>query len=458
MINRLTPLLLSLVLTARLSAELTLFVVEQDLRETAVGARIIMPDVPSGDFADLRLRARNTGSTNEQVNSFFVRGAGFSVLGTPGLPFVLAPGFNMDVRLRFQPTGAGSYSGTLQLNGLQVLVTGKSPEAAAIWAQSGSGWQIVSNVEAVDFGRIQANTASTVMFAFRNPTLVPVGVRSMLLAPGVFELVSAPELPLSIAPGAEFQFAVKFAPVRNGVFRTTLDVDGRVISLVGNAYEPPLPDPVLSFASPVFASGRQQALNIRLKEPGRGNGTMRLTLAFTPQQGSPDDAAIQFIANSSRALSFTVRPGDENLTWNGDPNIIFQTGTTAGLIRFTIAYDTSTQTLDFPIAAAPPRLETARILRTASTLNLTITGFDNARSISTLSFTWYHKDGSVIGGGPLVSQVGSIFANYFRNAAGGSTFSATASFPVSGATENVVGVEIEAANAAGTTRAARVAF
>jgi hypothetical protein len=449
---------LLLALTAPLSAELTLYFIETDLKETPVGSRITMPEVAAGDFADLRLRVRNTGTNNEQVSSFLVRGAGFSLLGTPGLPFLLVPGMNLDARLRFQPNGSGSFSGTLLMNGSQVLVMGRSPEAASLWVESTGGWKLVSNSEAVDFGRIQANTISTLHFSFRNPTIGPVNVRSILLAPGAFELASTPALPIVIAPGAESQFAVKFVPVRGGVFRTTLEVDGRAINFAGNAFEPPLPEPLLSFVSPVFASGRQEALNVRLAERAAGNGVMRLTLVFTPQQGSPDDPAIQFIANSSRTLSFNIRAGDESLTWNGDPKIIFQTGTTAGLIRFTIAYDTSTRTLDFPIAAASPHLESARLLRSQSTISLTLTGFDNARSISTLAFTWYHKDGSVIGGAPLVSQVGAIFANFFKNAAGGGGFAATASFPVSGATTNVVAIEIEAVNSAGATRAARITF
>ena len=458
MMARIALLLLALAPIAPIHAELTLFIVGSDLKETPAGGRITMPEVAAGDFADVRLRVRNTGTTNEQVGSFFVRGAGFSVLGTPGLPFLLVPGLNLDARLRFQPTGAGTYSGTLQLNGTQVLVTARSPESATLWVEGTAGWAPVSNSEAVDFGRILTNTISTRRFAFRNPSPVPVSVRSMILSPGAFEMPSVPTIPLTIPAGGEAAFEVKFTPVRAGVFGATLDVDGRSIGFAGNAFEPPLPEPVLSFVSPVFASGRQEALNIRLAEPAKGNGTMRLTMAFTPQQGSPDDPAIQFIANSTRTISFNVRAGDEALTWNGDPKIIFQTGTTAGLIRFTIAYDTSTRSIDYAITAASPRLETARILRTQSTISLTVTGYDNARSMATLAFTWYHKDGSVIGGGPLVSQVGTIFANYFRNAAGGGTFSATASFPVSGATENVVGVEIEAANGAGSTRAARVSF
>ena len=449
---------LALVLTIPLQAELTLFFVDSDLNETPVGSRISMPDAAPGDFVDVRLRARNTGTMNEYVNSFFARGAGFTVLGVPGLPFLLAPGLNMDARLRFQPNGSGSFSGTLQLNGLQVFVTGRSPETAALWADTGAGWWLVSNSEPVDFGRIQANTTSTVRFAFRNPGVAPVNVRSILLSPSAFELRSLPAVPFTVSPASEVQFVAAFVPTRGGVFRATLDVDGRTISFAGNAYEPPLPEPLLSFASPVFASGRQEALSIRFAEPALGNGVMRLTLTFTPQQGLPDDPAIQFIANSSRVLSFNVHAGDEMLTLNGDPKIFFQTGTTAGLIQFTVAYDTSTRAIDFPIAAAPPHLESARVIRSQSSLSLTLNGFDNARSISTLAFTWYHKDGSVIGGGPLVSQVGSIFANYFRNAPVGSAFAATASFPVSGSTENVVAVEIEAVNSAGTTRTARVAF
>jgi hypothetical protein len=283
-------------------------------------------------------------------------------------------------------------------------------------------------------------------------------VRSILLAPGAYELPLIPALPVEIAPGGELAFEVRFAPVRAGVFRATLSIDGRAISFAASAYEPPLPEPLLSFGSGTFASGRQESLRVRFAEPARGNGEVKVTLAFTPRQGSPDDPAIQFIANSQRSLLLKVSPGDEALTWNGDPELIFQTGTTAGVLRFTVSYDNNVRTIDYSIAAAAPRLEAARIERTSSRLTVTLTGFDNARSMATLAFTWYHKDGTVIGGGPLVSQVGSIFATYFQNGAGGGTFSATATFPVSGSTENVTGLEIEAANGAGSTRASRVTF
>ena len=185
---------------------------------------------------------------------------------------------------------------------------------------------------------------------------------------------------------------------------------------------------------------------------------MKLTLVFNPIQGATDDPSIQFIGNSSRTISFPVRPGDERLTWNGDANIIFQTGTTAGVIKFTVAFDTDTRTIDFPIAAAAPHLETALLVRLNSSVSLKISGFDNARSIATLAFTWYHTDGSVIGGGPLVSQVGALFANYFKNSTIGGGFSVNASFPVSGSPLNIVGLEIEATNSAGSTRSQRIVF
>ena len=232
---RLLPLLLPLLVCSPLPAELTLFYLSPDLTETPVGSRISMPEVPSGDFADLRLRVRNTGSTNENVTDFFVRGSGFSLLTVPSLPWLLVPGLNLDVRLRFSPSGPGSYSGTLQLNGTQILVTGHSPETAALWVQSGGGWQMVSNAEAVDFGRIESNTKSTLNFAFRNSSLSAVAVKSVLLAPGAFELPSAPALPLALAPGAESKFTIDFAPLRGGVFRSTLTVDG------GRSVSPAMP-------------------------------------------------------------------------------------------------------------------------------------------------------------------------------------------------------------------------
>ena len=451
-------LLFVLLLAAPLRAELTLSYLEPGDKETPVGNRITAPQTVSGEFSDVLLRVRNTGSSNETITAFYASGSGFRLLSVGALPALLPAGRNMDVRLRFEPTGSGSYSGTLFLNTTAFFLSGRSPEAATLWYERG-GWQQVTNSGEVDFGRILANTTSTLLFALRNPSSFPVRVSSLLLPPGPFSLVNVPPLPYEIPAAGELRFSIEYTPLRGGVFRANLLLDQRTFVLAGNAYEPPLPELSLVFPSAVYASAQQQAFQVRFTTPMQGNAVIRLGLAFEPLNGMPDDPAVLFLANGARALTLQAKAGDETLTWNGDPNLLFQTGTTAGRLRFTLTHETTTRTADFVIPPAPPALEKVAITRTAATLSVRLQGFDNTRTMNAIAFTWFHKDGSLIGGGPIVSVVESLVANYFRNYSSGGGWVAQFSFPVvSGSPESVTALEIEAFNFAGSTKAQRVTF
>jgi len=450
-------LLFVLLLAAPVQAELSLFYLEPNDKETPVGNRITAPHTISGEYSDILLRVRNTGPATETITVFYASGSGFRLFSVAALPTPLPAGLNMDVRLRFEPTGSGSFSGTLYLNAATFFLSGRSPEAATLWYERG-GWQQATNNGEVDFGRILANTTSTLLFALRNPSPIPVRVSSLLLPPGPFSLVNAPALPYEIPASGELRFSVEYTPIRGGVFSSNLLLDQRTFVLAGNAYEPPLPEFTLAFPSAEYASARQQALQVRFATPLRGSAVIRLALTFEPLNGMPDDPAVQFLANGARSLTLQAKAGDETLTWNGDPNLLFQTGTTAGRLRFTLTHETTTRTADFVIPPAPPALEKVAITRTLTTLTVYLQGFDNTRTMNAVAFTWFHKDGSLIGGGPIVSVVEGLVANYFRNYFNGGGWVAQFSFPVAGSPENVTALEIEAFNSAGSTKAQRVTF
>ena len=442
----------------RLNAEFVLYQLSDEGQETPVVSRIAMNDTTAGDVSEVRFRLRNTGKKNDFVKSAYVRGAGFTISGTPSLPFLVLPGLNIDFRLRFQPNGPGTFSGTLYVNDLQVFVLGRAPDVASVWVDQGGSWRMVTNLDEVDFGRILAHTTGTLRFAFRNTGGLTVRVGSVQVSPGAFTLIGSLSVPLELPPGREAVFSLQFAPLRGGIFRSTLLVDGRTVRLAGSAYEPPLPEPLLTFPSATYESGRQLPLVVRFAEPARGNGVMQLALSFVPRQGAPDDPAIQFVSNFTRQLTFDVRTGDETLLWKGNPELLFQTGTTAGVIRFTVTFGSASRSAEFVIPPSSPYVEPPLVQRTLSSVVVTLSGFDNSRSLTALSFTWYHKDGSVIGGAPLVSAVGPAFARYFSGYGGGGGFSLRAAFPVSGSPENIAGLVLEATNETGSTRTVRVGF
>ena len=69
--------------------------------------------------------------------------------------------------------------------------------------------------------------------------------------------------------------------------------------------------------------------------PVAASGSLILTFSSAVSTAA-DDAAIQFVATSKRIASFTVKAGETAILLNGQPNIVFSTGTTAGRIAFRI--------------------------------------------------------------------------------------------------------------------------
>jgi hypothetical protein len=103
-------------------------------------------------------------------------------------------------------------------------------------------------------------------------------------------------------------------------------------------------------------------------------------------------------------------------------------------------------------------LDSSSGVRRTSDVDVSLTGFDNTRSISTLAFTFFDSAGRTIQPGVLRVDASADFQRYFQAGSAGGMFAMRATFPVSGDATKVVGVEVEITNAAGVTRTQRLAF
>ena len=173
-------------------------------------------------------------------------------------------------------------------------------------------------------------------------------------------------------------------------------------------------------------------------------------------QGGADPAVV-FVASGNRSLSVAVREGDAAGTVQGEADILFQTGTTAGtvLLRLELGTHVAERTLRIP--AATVGVESVRTTRMTNSLELRITGFDNTRTCSELAFTFYDRAGRPLGG-PVRSAVSDLFQDYFRASSVGGIFAMQALFPVAGDTGEIGGVEIELINSAGKVKTGRAGF
>jgi hypothetical protein len=451
-------LLLLLSMCASLYAQLDLFLLGAPGVETPAGTRLDFSSVTAGDFADMRLRLRNATNRPETLKNVAASGTGFSVENLVPLPYSVPAGLNVDFRLRFRPTGSGSFSGSLRVNDKTWLVTGRSPEAASLFLDDGGAPTPVTNAIPVDFGRIERGTRSWRRFILRNLSGVRVTVRSVAVEAGVFSIPNSPRLPLELADNGETTFEVLYSPVRSGVQRANLEIDGRTFILEGMAIEPPFPEAHLTFLGGSAVSGEQLKLGITLASPSRAIGSGTLTLSFTPAPGLPDDAAVQFVASSSRTLRVTVREGDVDLLVNGMKEIAVQTGTTAG--QLSVGFDLDGQRLRLTRDIAPMGVRASSVTagRTSSGVQLQVTGFDNTRTVSTIGFYFYDTNGALIGGAPVTADAANVFRQYFGASNLGGVFLMSVQFPVQGDTARIGGVEIEFANAAGRSRTTRASF
>jgi hypothetical protein len=227
----------------------------------------------------------------------------------------------------------------------------------------------------------------------------------------------------------------------------SLTIGDRSYPLLGAGVDPPLPKPTVSLDLKPAASAQQGALIVRFDAPAQTSGTGTATLDFR----GPADAAIAF-ASGGRTATFPLAPGDIQAV------LPFQTGTTAGVLTFTAQIGGASDQQSVTIAGVPPGIGTAQGVRSAGAVEIRITGFDNTRSLGSLSFTFYDAVGNAIAPGAIRTDAAADFAKYFAGSDLGGVFLLRAVFPVTGDAALVASCEATLANSAGSAKTQRTSF
>ncbi len=90
-------------------------------------------------------------------------------------------------------------------------------------------------------------------------------------------------------------------------------------------------------------------------------------------------------------------------------------------------------------------------------LDVLLIGYDNTYSAGVMTFTFFDTAGLAIDPGAIRTDFTTDFRAFLTKTPAGSTFAARVTFPVTGDATQVVGVEVELTNAAGSVRTQRVA-
>lgn len=451
-------LLLGLCAAGLAFGQLQLFIIDAPGSEQPLGAQLDVGRTAAGDILDTKLRIRNKSEEAPiTLTRFRVRGAGFSLEAYPSIPYVMAAGTNVDFRVRFRPPNFGSYSATLEVNDISVLVFGDSPASATLSIEEEGKFRVLQTNDPIVFGRVERGKALPRRFRLDNPSSTDLTVSSLSISKGTFDPSNLPQTPLTLKPAASAEFVITYQPQAAGIHRSTFQLDQRVFTLEAVAFDPPFSAPEITLESQTLRSAQQSKVSVKLVSPSFLDGAGELKIEFQPSiEGTGDDPAIQFLSTGNRTVPVNVTMGETAVRLGTEAEAVFQTGTTAGTITFVVTLGAHVVRASATVAPSPVALDTASWRRTASSVELVVKGFDNTRSASEIAFTFFDTRGRVLPAQPVRASVTAPFRDYFQTSQVGGMFSLVASFPVAGDPSQLGAVEVEFTNSAGTSEKRRI--
>lgn len=445
--------------SAAAAGQLQLFHINAPGQEQPVGGEFNVGTAPGGDYLDTKFRIRNLSLGTVTLERLRISGTGFSLEGHPFIPFAMGSGTNVDFRVRFRPGLPGTYSAVLRFNDTYVMVYGTSPATVQVVVEQEGQRQVLGSGDIVLFGRLEQGLTATRRLWLENPGAAPLEVATLAVVGEAFRLESAPAAPLTLAPGGSLPFDVVFEPPSARLYQATLRMNDRSFLLEGVGLYPAYPQLEVLVDPPVLRSGQQAKLTVRLAGPSPAAGSGSIGLAFTPAaEGALEDPAVLFLSNSERWAPLHVEKGGQNLTVDGAAEGIFQTGTTAGTLTVTAEFGNRRRELTFTLAPEPVVIDRSTTAATATGLRLSFTGYDNTRSVSTISFQFFDRAGEPLTDDPIAAKVEEAFLRHFAAGKLGGVFSLVAEFPVAGDKSLIGAVDVRFQNDAGATALPRLSF
>jgi len=459
-------ILLACLGTGCLSAQLQLFILQPGQADPIVNvpASFSFGECPVGDVRDVQFRLLNAGTGSTQLTTLAVTPP-FSIPYEPSLPETVPPGGTVDFTVSFAPTGAGSFSATLTADGVSQLLTGTGTAVDTVAISVGDRTNAPVPLGAgagIDFGSLAQGSTTSRQVVLTNPTQAAFTVQNIRvdnLQGSSFQMQPF-ALPISLAPGGSATLEVDFTPSSTGPQQGALEIDQLYIPLTGVGVNPLFPQPIILIAISSTASSEQGTLTVSLPSASQESGTGQVQMAVTPSMpGVNPDSGMVFLLSGTESVPFTVNQGDTAGQFGSAGSVAFQTGTTAGTIVFTVTLGDFTGTSSLTIPAAPANIDTTTAQYTSGGLDLEITGFDNTRTASTMTFTFRDANGATLNGGPITVAATTDFQEFFATSDDGGMFALHAFFPVTaGNPAQVDSVEIQITNSAGTTPTSKVYF
>ena len=339
------------------------------------GSAINFPSVDINGTTTAVINILNQGTGAGSVTGISVSGAGFRGALEPALPATVAAGAGVGFQIIFNPTQAGSFTGTFSItlggNTISGTLAGTtaSPNFSLSYVDPTTNNVVaLPNGGTLTFPATLVNASASIKLTVANSGLGTGFLNSIALggaSPSVFQILNQPSLPASVPPAGTVGFSVGFSPLQQGTFPATL-----VVNLSGQTFTITLtaqgtgPQYTYTWTSTTGATtvspggtiaigntavGQTSSVTVSVLNNGTGNGQVSV-LSVTGQGLSiANGPAVPFTLVPAASQSFTInfaptQPGPVNGTLTIGSNTFNVTATGSGSL-LTYSYTNSASTI-----------------------------------------------------------------------------------------------------------------
>jgi hypothetical protein len=164
------------------------------------------------------LKLTSSGTNAVTVNSAKISGAGFNLSGA-SFPTTLNPGQSLSLQVSFNPTVAGSASGSTAISSN----SGSGSTTTVSLSGTGTVPQLTVSATALAFGNVTLTTTSTQSLKLSSSGTAAVTINSAALS-GTGFTMSGAAFPATLNPGQSLSLQVSFTPTVTGAVSGTITV------------------------------------------------------------------------------------------------------------------------------------------------------------------------------------------------------------------------------------------
>lgn len=219
-----------------------------NVRPLSSGSLINFPSVDVNASTTATITILNQGTGAGTVTGISVSGAGFQLSGLPLLPATVSAGQNIQFRIIFTPTQAGSFNGSFSIALGGSVISGtlsgstSAPNLSASYTIGNSTSTSLSSGSVITFPAVDVNATSTATVTILNQGAGTGTINSISVSGTGFQISGAPPLPATIPAGQRITFGIVFAPTQagssNGTFSINLNGNSIFGSLSGSTTTP----------------------------------------------------------------------------------------------------------------------------------------------------------------------------------------------------------------------------